>query len=49
LGEIVFGLRFFRLVLYRAEGWEKQTNQNRNDCDNNQQFNESEGAVRPFL
>jgi hypothetical protein len=33
LGEIVFRLRSFRLVLHRAEGWEKQTDQNRNDRD----------------
>jgi hypothetical protein len=49
LGEIVFGLRPFRLILHGFESGKEQTDQNRNDCDNDQQLDESEGAFGPFL
>jgi hypothetical protein len=45
LGEIVFRLGPSRLRLGGAECGKKQTGQNDNDGDNNQQLDESEGAL----
>jgi hypothetical protein len=44
LGEIVFCLCAPGLVLDCFERGEEQANQNRNDCDDNEEFNEGEGA-----
>ena len=44
LSEIVFRLRLSGLVLNCFESGKEQTDQNRNDCDNNQQLDESEGT-----
>ena len=44
LGEIVFCLGAPGLVLDCFERGEKQANQNRDDCDDDQQLNEGEGA-----
>ena len=46
LGEIVFRLRLSGLVLNCFESGEEQTDQDRDDRDDDQQLNESEGAVR---
>ena len=48
LGEIVFGLRLSGLVLNCLESGKEQADQNRNDCDNDQQLDESEGAMIVF-
>jgi hypothetical protein len=48
LGEIVFRLRLFGLVLNRFERGKERTDQDRNDCDNNQQLDKSE-CVLVFL
>jgi hypothetical protein len=45
LGEIVFRLYLSGLVLNCFESGEEQANQNCDDCDNDQQLDESEGAV----
>jgi hypothetical protein len=44
LREIVFRLRLFGLVLNRFESGKEQTSQNRNNCNDNQQLDESEGT-----
>jgi hypothetical protein len=44
LGEIIFRLCFSGLPLNCFECGEKQADQDRNDCDNDQQLNESEGV-----
>ena len=46
LGEIVFCLCLSGLVLDGFESGEEQADQNRDDRDDNQQLDESEGAVR---
>jgi hypothetical protein len=45
LGEIIFRLRLFGLVLNCLESGEEQTDQDRNDRNDNQQLDESEGFV----
>ncbi len=49
LGEIVFCLRAFRLVLHSAEGGKEQTDQNGNDRNHYEQFDKSEGILLATL
>jgi hypothetical protein len=44
LGEIVFRLRPFRLILHGFESGKEQTDQDRDDRDYDQQLDESEGV-----
>ena len=48
LGKIIFCLCALGLILHSAKSGKEQTDQDRNDCDNDQQFDESKAIVGNF-